>query len=96
MSCCLWSTSATPTATFLVSDVAIFVLKRDAKLQLTNCYILTSLFLSYSCFGQVPQKGILWDDLGRYFCKLGALPVPWLAVSKCWPGLPVLLICLKS
>jgi len=36
------------TYTFLVSDIAIFVLKRDVKLQLTNLY-LSKMQMSYSC-----------------------------------------------
>jgi len=29
----------TPTCMYIVSDIAIFVLKRDVKLQLTNLYV---------------------------------------------------------
>jgi len=33
---------------FLLSDIAIFVLKRDVKLQLTNFFFFLSFFLAYS------------------------------------------------
>jgi len=44
----------------LVSDIAIFVLKRDVKLQLTNCGYF-SWFFNYFCFLSTSQE-IGWEE----------------------------------
>ena len=75
---------------WLVSDIAIFVLKRDVKLQLTNSY--SWQLAKRGC--QLPVSFIDFLQLLTYYLLTvywSATQCPWMAVlpTSCWVG-PIL------